>query len=101
MNSLLIKGLKKKRRGDQQSILFFSVHKSASTFIKKYRGLSCFKIKKLTTIDLSGFFIKKEAGRILQMILFAMKQISKKEKRIFLMVLFVLIIISRILINTK
>jgi len=55
---LLIKGLKK-QGGDQQSILFFSVHKSASTFIKN-TVIELLQNKKLTTIDLSGFLSKKK-----------------------------------------
>jgi hypothetical protein len=59
---LLIKGFKRKYPSSQQSILFFTVHKSASTFLKKTVA-KLLGNQKLITIDLSGFLSKKEQGK--------------------------------------
>ena len=51
---LLINGIKRKSRSKQQSIIFFSVHKSASTFIKN----TIFELigkHNLTLLNLSGY----------------------------------------------
>jgi hypothetical protein len=73
---LLIKGFKK-RGGNQQSILFFSVHKSASTFIKS-TVIDLLQDKKLTTIDLSGFLSKKKQEKYYNNPV-VMKQILKES----------------------
>jgi hypothetical protein len=56
---LLLNGLKGKVESDQKSILFFSVHKAASTFIKN-TVIELVKNKTLLTVNFSGYLSKKK-----------------------------------------
>jgi hypothetical protein len=56
---LLLNGLKGKVESDQKSVLFFTVHKSASTFIEK-TVLELLKNKTLATINFSGYLSKRK-----------------------------------------
>lgn len=56
---LVIKGFIRKSYSNQQSIIFFTVHKSASTLLKS-TVKTLLSDKKLITIDFSGFLSKKQ-----------------------------------------
>lgn len=75
---LLIKGLKRKPRGNQRSILFFTVHKSASTFLKITVN-DLLKNEKLISIDLSGFLHSKKKQSEYYNNPLVMKQILKEK----------------------
>lgn len=55
---LLLKGLKPDSTSKQQSILFFTVHKSASTFIKN-TVIDLLAHEKLTVVNFSGYLSRK------------------------------------------
>ena len=56
---LLLNGLKRNIESDQKSILFFSVHKSASTFIKN-TVIDLLRNKTLITVNFSGYLSRKK-----------------------------------------
>ena len=56
---LLLNGLKGKVESDHKSVLFFTVHKSASTFIEN-TVTELLKNKTLATINFSGYLSKKK-----------------------------------------
>lgn len=60
---LLLNGLKPNSDSKQQSILFFTVHKSASTFIK-HTVMDLLAHEKLAVINFSGYLSKKKQEAI-------------------------------------
>jgi hypothetical protein len=56
---LILNGLKRKSKSKQQSIIFFSVHKSASTFIKN-TIIKLVGSKNITSLKLSGYLSRKK-----------------------------------------
>jgi sulfotransferase family protein len=59
---LLLNGLKRKSKSKQQSFIFFTVHKSASTFIKN-TILKLIGSNAITPVELSGYLSRKKQER--------------------------------------